>query len=44
MFSRTKKAATAHLTGSALVDTNYYKKPDFKEQEFEYEGSSSVQP
>lgn len=35
-----EKAATAHLTAiGALVDTNYYKKPDFNEQEFEYEAS-----
>lgn len=35
-----EKAVTAHLSAiGALVDTNYYKKPDFKEQEFEYEAS-----
>jgi SpoIID/LytB domain protein len=35
-----EKAVTAHLSQiGALVDTNYYKKPDFNEQEFEYEAS-----
>ena len=35
-----EKACTHHLeTVGALVDTNYYRQPDFDEQEFEYEAS-----
>ena len=36
----TEKACTHHLEKvGALVDTNYYRQPDFDEQEFEYEAS-----
>ncbi len=35
-----EKACTHHLEKvGALVDTNYYRQPDFDEQEFEYEAS-----
>ena len=35
-----EKACTYHLEKvGALVDTNYYRQPDFDEQEFEYEAS-----
>ena len=35
-----EKACTHHLEKvEALVDTNYYRQPDFDEQEFEYEAS-----
>ena len=35
-----EKACTQHLEKvGALVDTNYYRQPDFDEQEFEYEAS-----
>ena len=35
-----EKACTQHLAKvGALVDTNYYRQPDFDEQEFEYEAS-----
>ena len=35
-----ERACTQHLDKvGALVDTNYYRKPDFDEQEFEYEAS-----
>jgi len=35
-----EKACTLHLEKvGALVDTNYYRQPDFDEQEFEYEAS-----
>jgi len=35
-----ERACTQHLDKvGALIDTNYYRKPDFDEQEFEYEAS-----
>ena len=35
-----EKAVTAHLKAvGALVDTTYYREPDFEEQEFEFEAS-----